>query len=43
MTAPQKVETGDPQAKLASEISHIDELCLGLLESPPSVNMTEEQ
>lgn len=40
---PQKAETGDPQAKLVSETSHIGELYLDLIESPSSVNMADER
>lgn len=37
---PQKV---DPQVKLTGNISHIVELCLGLMENPSSMNKIEEQ
>jgi hypothetical protein len=40
---PQRAETGDPQVKLARETSHIGELCLGLIESPSSVNKAEDR
>lgn len=33
----------DPQVKLTGNISHIVELCLGLIENPSSMNRIEEQ